>query len=266
MRATLTAENQVNLKYKYEIYYEILFSQTCRVGKYSLKSAPMSRIEYRGNNPKPIQNLLLIIAFLIGSALILLPLVWISSECSADLGPNAAQAALAFGFIIMFLLVVLGIGGWYLIDRAISRRRSIFSTDNPQPIALFLMLLLGYELVDEAEHVFTQEKETVVQDRSSVKTMRKKPRPGRKPTFPLERWLPIAQKWENRDPVVDAFTLGELIAEHLGTNADGSPIMSEQSYYSMWRDLAMAELEKREAQKKAKRSGAGIGKEADQGI
>jgi hypothetical protein len=42
--------------------------------------------------------------------------------------------------------------------------------------------------------------------------------------------------------------------------------MSEQSYYSMWRDLALAELEKREAQKKAKRSGTGIGKEADQSI
>ena len=45
-------------------------------------------------------------------------------------------------------------------------------------------------------------------------------RRGRKPTFPLERWIPIAMKWENRDPIRNAFTLGELIAEHLGTNTN----------------------------------------------
>jgi hypothetical protein len=83
--------------------------------------------------------------------------------------------------------------------------------------------------------------------------VQKRRRLGRKPNFPLERWLPIAQKWENRDPLVDAFTLGELISEHLGTHPDGSPIMTEQSYYSTWRDLAIEELEKREAQKKARR-------------
>ena len=246
-----------------------LFSGACRVREYLLKSRLMSRIKYKGDSPKPIQNLLLIKAFLIGNALILVSLIWITSEWSADLGPDAAQAVLAFGFIIVFLLVTWGIRGWYLIDRAIVQRRSIFRTDDPKPIALFLMMLLGYELVDEEEPIFTQDNEADVQDRPdrpSAKTIRKKSRPGRKPTFTLERWLPIAQKWENRDPVVDAFTLGELIAEHLGTNADGSPIMSEQSYYSMWRDLALAELERREAQKKAKRSGTGIGKEADQSI
>ena len=76
-------------------------------------------------------------------------------------------------------------------------------------------------------------------------------RRGRKPTFPLERWIPIAMKWENRDPIRDAFTLGELIAELLGTNSDGSPIVSEQTYYSVWRQRAMDEIRRRA---KAKRS------------
>jgi hypothetical protein len=70
-------------------------------------------------------------------------------------------------------------------------------------------------------------------------------RRGRKPTFPLERWIPIALKWENRDPIRDAFTLGELIAEHLGTNSDGSPIVSEQTYYSVWRQRAINEIRQR---------------------
>lgn len=70
-------------------------------------------------------------------------------------------------------------------------------------------------------------------------------RRGQKPTFPLERWLPIAAKWENRYPIRDAFTLGELISEHLGTNSDGSPIVSEQTYYSIWRPRAIEELRRR---------------------
>ena len=75
-------------------------------------------------------------------------------------------------------------------------------------------------------------------------------RRGRKPTFPLERWLPIAAQWENRDPIRDAFTLGELIAEHLGTNSDGSPIVSEQTYYSVWRQRAIEELQQRAKSRK----------------
>jgi hypothetical protein len=74
-------------------------------------------------------------------------------------------------------------------------------------------------------------------------------RRGRKPTFPLERWLPIAAQWENRDPIRDAFTLGELIAEHLGTNSDGTPIVSEQAYYTTWRPRAIPELQRRASAK-----------------
>ncbi len=48
----------------------------------------------------------------------------------------------------------------------------------------------------------------------------------------------------------DAFTLPELISEFLGTNEDGSPVMSEQSYYKTWRPRALAELERRAKVKK----------------
>ena len=76
-------------------------------------------------------------------------------------------------------------------------------------------------------------------------------RRGRKPTFTLERWVPIALKWENRDPMRDAFTLGELISEHLGTNSDGSPIVSEQTYYSVWRKRAIDEIRRRAKSKES---------------
>jgi len=76
-------------------------------------------------------------------------------------------------------------------------------------------------------------------------------RRGRKPTFPLEAWLPIAAKWENRDPIRDAFTLEDLIRESLGENSDGSPVVSAQSYYSTWRERAMEELQRRAEAKQA---------------
>lgn len=69
--------------------------------------------------------------------------------------------------------------------------------------------------------------------------------------FPLEAWLPIAAIWENRDPIRDAFTLDDLIKEHLGENPNGSPIISKQVYYSTWRDLALEELDRRRKAKLA---------------
>ena len=76
-------------------------------------------------------------------------------------------------------------------------------------------------------------------------------RRGRKPTFPLEAWLPIAAKWENRDPIRDAFTLEDLIRESLGENSDGSPIVSAQAYYSTWRERAIEELKRQAKAKQA---------------
>ena len=112
------------------------------------------------------------------------------------------------------------------------------------------MNLWGYEL-KEKESAQTQTRPTEPQIIEPFDLFNMPARRGRKPTFPLERWIPIAMKWENRDPIRDAFTLGELIAELLGTNSDGSPIVSEQTYYSVWRQRAMDEIRRRA---KAKRS------------
>lgn len=112
------------------------------------------------------------------------------------------------------------------------------------------MNLWGYELKEkDALQTPTPEPQMI----ESFDLFNMPARRGRKPTFPLERWIPIAMKWENRDPIRDAFTLGELIAEHLGTNSDGSPIVSEQTYYSVWRQRAMDEIRRRAKAKKSAR-------------
>ena len=68
----------------------------------------------------------------------------------------------------------------------------------------------------------------------------------RRPMFTLQDWMPVVEKWENRDRTSDSFTLEELIAEHLGTYPDGSPVVSTQTYY-VWRKLVFAERAKDKA-------------------
>ncbi len=68
----------------------------------------------------------------------------------------------------------------------------------------------------------------------------------RRPTFTLEDWKPVVEQWENRDRTRDTFTLSELIAEHLGTYPDGSPVVSTQAYYA-WRKRVLAERAKDKA-------------------
>ena len=65
----------------------------------------------------------------------------------------------------------------------------------------------------------------------------------RRPIFTLQDWVPVVEKRENRDRTRDSFTLDELIAEHLGTHLDGSPVVPTQTYYA-WRKLVLAERAK----------------------
>ena len=55
---------------------------------------------------------------------------------------------------------------------------------------------------------------------------------GRKPVFTIESWIPVVEKWENRDRMHQSFTLEELLKEHFGTYPDGTSIVSVQTYYA----------------------------------
>jgi hypothetical protein len=61
----------------------------------------------------------------------------------------------------------------------------------------------------------------------------------------------VVQAWESRDIQRNTMTLSEYLAEQFGIYADGSPQMSENSYYE-WRKKVFKELRKQEARKKAK--------------
>ena len=214
-----------------------------------MKLLSLIRAKKYGSPKKMILLALLKIA-LVG---IFLQITWSYHNLETGLGAAVAQVAIMYHVVLLMILVVAGIGLGHWIDQLIRLKRSIFHHPRKGSWTEAFMNLWGYEL-KEKEPVQIQ---TIIPEPQMIEPFdlfNMPARRGRKPTFPLERWIPIAMKWENRDPIRDAFTLGELIAEHLGTNSDGSPIVSEQTYYSVWRQRAMEEIRCRAKAKKSARN------------
>ncbi|MBL8079959.1 MAG: hypothetical protein JNM55_18470 [Anaerolineales bacterium] len=203
-----------------------------------MKLLTLIRAKKYGSPKKMILLALLMIA-LVG---LFLQITWSYHSLESGLGAAVAQIAVMYHVALLMVLVVTGIGLGHWIDQMIRLKRSIFHDPQKGSWTEAFMNLWGYELKEkDANQTITPEPQMIEPfDLFKMPTRR-----GRKPTFPLERWIPIAMKWENRDPIRDAFTLGELIAEHLGTNSDGSPIVSEQTYYSVWRQRAIDEIRRR---------------------
>lgn len=175
------------------------------------------------------------------AALIIKFTTWFYENYKQGLGDNLARVAIAFHAVMFVSMVLIGLGLGYGVEWLILRRKFIFRDPQPDSLAEWIVILWGIELPPAQ----TETEDPVASESVELEYLNRPTRRGRKPAFTLERWLPIAAKWENRDPMRDAFTLGELIAEHLGTNADGSPIVSEQTYYSLWRARAIEELKRR---------------------
>ena len=198
------------------------------------------------------KKMILLALFNIAIIGIFIQIAWSYHNLEDGLGTNVAKIVIAYHVVFLMMLVVAGIGLGHWIDQLIRLRRSIFHHPQRGSWTEAFMNLWGYELKEKdmlQTQTFTPEPQMI----EPFDLFNMPARRGRKPTFPLERWIPIAMKWENRDPIRDAFTLGELIAEHLGTNSDGSPIVSEQTYYSIWRQRAMDEIRRRAKAKKSAR-------------
>lgn len=200
-----------------------------------------------------INKIILLVLLMIAIVIVFVDVIWWYRNFESGLGTVIAQAAIAYHVIILLVMIGVGIGLGHFTDQMIRKRKSIFRSPQKGSWVEFFMNMWGYEL--EEDEAPSSEFHPEPQDMFMIEPfdlLDLPTRRGRKPTFPLDRWIPIALKWENRDPIRDAFTLGELISEHLGTNSDGSPIVSEQTYYSVWRKRAVNEIRKRA---KARQSG-----------
>ena len=171
----------------------------------------------RANKYGSPKKMILIVLLKIALIGILLHITWSYHNLETGLGTAVAQVAIMYHVVLLMILVAVGIGLGLWIDRMIRLRSSIFHDPPKGSWTEAFMNLWGYELKEkDANQIAAPEPQMI--EPFDLFTM--PARRGRKPTFPLERWIPIAMKWENRDPIRDAFTLGELIAEHLGTNTN----------------------------------------------
>jgi hypothetical protein len=205
-------------------------------------------------SPKKMILLALLKVALLG---VILQISWSYHNFEDGLGPQVAQIVIAYHVVLLLILVAVGVGLGHWIDQMIRLRKNVFRSPQRGSWIEAFMNLWGYELTIENPEEEQKTSPPPNPDPPMIEMFEILDLPtrrGRKPAFPLERWIPIALKWENRDPIRDAFTLGELIAEHLGTNPDGSPIVSEQTYYSVWRQRAIDEIRRRSKSKKTSRA------------
>ena len=208
---------------------------------------------FRARKYGSLNKIILLVLLKIAIVMVFLEVAWSYHTFESELGTRLAQAAIAYHIVLLLGMGTVGIGLGYWVDRMICQRISIFRSPQKGSWTEAFMNLWGHELK------IKEETAPGIDTMSTPEPSMIEPfvlldlptRRGRKPTFTLERWVPIALKWENRDPMRDAFTLGELISEHLGTNSDGSPIVSEQTYYSVWRKRAIDEIRRRAKSRKS---------------
>ena len=205
------------------------------------------------------QKLWLILALIITGLLSIIPFFWLYQKVKFRFGIEAAEIGLTLEVVFLLAWTVLGIFAGYKTDWMIREQKSIFNASQKNKGAEILMRIWGYEkLYKEAPEPEGIEIDTNLDlDLPYEEVMNLVNRPnrrGRRPDFVLDDWLAVARKWEAREPSIDAYTLADVISEKLGTNSDGSPAMSEQSYYKTWRPRALKELERRAKLKKEKKS------------
>jgi hypothetical protein len=173
---------------------------------------------------------------------------WVYYQVLASLGLGIAQVVVAFLAILILFLILLGFGAGFSVDRFIRRRKL-------QALRFYRFLkknlifrsLWGYTAPhDETEKTFPTDQ----QHAAEMKVLLNRPkRRGRPPTYSIERWKRVVLAWENRDPLYNPMTLMEFLSLEFGTYADGSPRMSENSYYD-WRKRVLEEVRKQEANEK----------------
>ncbi len=177
----------------------------------------------------------LLFALLTGGIAVFVSMLWIFQRIDSSLGDGLAEVAVALTSILVMALVVTGMRIGLSADRCIRRRRlETFRIYQSSHRVRHLCSLWGY-----ADYAAATKPEP---DGSQLLALIERPKHrGRPPTYSIDRWKKVVLAWENRDPMRNSLTLPEFLAEQFGVYADGSPRMSENSYYD-WRKKVIEEM------------------------
>lgn len=174
---------------------------------------------------------------------IYLSVIWIYKQIHHNLGFGLAQVTVAFLVILILFLILIGFGAGFGMDRAVRRRKLQSLRIFPLTKRCWIFKSLWGDLTPVEDT--TKGTQAEILSTPDLQELLSRPRRrGRPPTHSIDRWTRVVLAWENRDPLHNPMTLAEFLSQEFGTYADGSPRMSENSYYD-WRKRVMDELQKK---------------------
>lgn len=181
--------------------------------------------------PPIVLRIGLLFVLLVSTTGVLSSVAWIYHRVHNSLGLAIAEVVVAALVIVILTLVIVGF-------RAGFGARQVFR-------ALWGYIGLPAELEQKTTDPQPQSEEIL----DVPALLDGPPKRGRPAMHSIDEWIPVVSAWENRDRWRNTLTLSEFLAERFGRNADGSPLMSANSYYD-WKKRVRKELREREARKK----------------
>jgi len=183
----------------------------------------MTKITKR-NPIHPRLQIWLYSVLLICGGLLLGSVFWIFRRIQTSFGFGLAEVAVSVMSILILALIMLGMRAGLSLDRLIRHQKiEIGRIQNSLNQERRILSWLGYEDFN------TKIPEPSIEQ--TVLMIYRPKRRGRPPAHSLERWTRVVLAWENRDPYRNPITLAEFLSQEFGTYADGTPCMSENSFY-----------------------------------
>ena len=188
----------------------------------------MAKYTKRSHIHPKLRTALYLILFTCGG-LLFGSIVWVFHRIQTRFGDELAEVAAALMSILILALITVGMRAGWSLDRFIRHRRIDLWRihQSIRPTGYFLSLL-GYEEVQPQLSLPESETLNVTQ---LLVSMDKPKRRGRPPTHSFDRWTRVVLAWENRDPYRNPMNLTEFLSQEFGTYADGTPCISENSFY-----------------------------------
>lgn len=207
----------------------------------------MAENSLQRSHVRPALRIVLVSGLIICGGMVLVSIVWIYHKIHYSLGLEIAEVSTALMSILILGLMSVGIRTGLGVDRFIRRRRleTCRFYRSSSHVRQFLALL-GYTEIQLSCVQSASEDEQKPDEMLAI--IDKPRRRGRLPTHSLDRWTKVVLAWENRDSLRNPMTLTEFLCEQFGEYADGSPRMSENSFYEN-RKKVIEELRKESATK-----------------
>ena len=204
----------------------------------------------------PIMRTVLYFILLICGSLLFGSIIWIFHRIHSSLGVDLAEVASALMSIFILALILVGMRAGWSIDRSI-RHREIAAGKIYRSFGQVrhFLSLLGYEEIQPVIGLTDGPNQLNINE--TLALIERPRRRGRPPTHSFDRWTRVVIAWENRDTFRNPITLAEFLSQEFGIYADGSPCMSENSFYEN-RKKVFDELRKGDVLNQKKHNAKGI--------